>query len=530
MVKFSLLALAAAITTASASNSAAAPTLNKKTIKLGNRKLRRGDATTEALLKKAVPYKKNGARRLEEDNQFEITSAHAIEFSQCIDVVTKDEDMFDEDIVQYVESGAIIAAKSYVTFHVCKKDSTCYLDSQDDLFIIDLPSYVTAVAAHYANEKQDYCNSCEELDEYCNPEEEEEEAQEDAEQDEGEDEGEDGEEENDEEGEGEEQEGEEGDEEGRKLKKTVKKLSRKSINRILANNNGKELIDCDQCQSYGCYEDEEEEDENANGNAQNQKELDENIANWIEELAQCQETGIQWNGLDLYTGVMCSTYGDGVELAVFANEDCTWYAKEKQFVDVYQKEADDNGNVWDYASYAEGFIKSAFSEVTPCERKEYYNPNEDNDNEDEDEEQNYEASEYCQNLMEQEMVSLNNCEAEEEQEEEEEDEDQDYDSSWYNYDMKEADEVNQVCNYINTLDAADYHHVYDDNKESGSGSWYERNKKGQIITAGESQGMSTGAITAIVIFVLAVVGGAGFVLMKKNSKKSETDYQGGEMS
>lgn len=187
MVKFSLLALAAAITTASASNSAAAPTLNKKTIKLGNRKLRRGDATTEALLKKAVPYKKNGARRLdEEDNQFEITSAHAIEFSQCIDVVTKDEDMFDEDIVQYVESGAIVAAKSYVIFHVCEIDSTCYLDSQDDLFIIDLPSYVTAVAAHYANEKQDYCNSCEELDEYCNPEEEEEEAQEEDEQDEGE--------------------------------------------------------------------------------------------------------------------------------------------------------------------------------------------------------------------------------------------------------------------------------------------------------------------------------------------------------
>ena len=32
--------------------------------------------------------------------------------------------------------------------------------------------------------------------------------------------------------------------------------------------------------------------------------------------------------LNLYMGVMCSPYGDGVELAVFANEEFTWYTNQ----------------------------------------------------------------------------------------------------------------------------------------------------------------------------------------------------------
>lgn len=84
MVKFSLIALASALAASSAS--AGTP----KTIKLGRRNLRRGDPATEALLKKATPYKKGGAkkvqRRAEEEAAFEITGSYSLEFSQCIDV------------------------------------------------------------------------------------------------------------------------------------------------------------------------------------------------------------------------------------------------------------------------------------------------------------------------------------------------------------------------------------------------------------------------------------------------------------
>ena len=76
-------------------------------------------------------------------------------------------------------------------------------------------------------------------------------------------------------------------------------------------------------------------------------------------------------------------------------------------------------------------------------------------------------------------------------------------------------------------DFSDYH-VYD---EESSGTWYTRNKKGKIIKEGESEGLSGGAIAAIVSAVLAVLGVAAFFLTKaKKSGAAETDYQGGEMS
>ena len=84
MVKFSFLALASAL----AASSASAGT-TQKTIKLGHRNLRRGDPATEALLKKAAPYKKGGAKKVHrraEDAEFEITGSYSLQFSQCIDV------------------------------------------------------------------------------------------------------------------------------------------------------------------------------------------------------------------------------------------------------------------------------------------------------------------------------------------------------------------------------------------------------------------------------------------------------------
>lgn len=201
MVKFTFLALATALATASA-NTAAAPTLNKK-INLGNRNLRRGDPTTEALIKKAMALpkgaaKKNGARRLEEEaEEFEITGDYSIQFAECVDITTYDEDLFDEDmnLASYVQSGELIPAKSYVVFHVCT-DETCYLDAEDDKFIVDLGTYLTNMAQHHANVRTDYCEQCNEFEEYCNPEEEEVEEEEEAAE------------------EGEEEEGEEGEGEG----------------------------------------------------------------------------------------------------------------------------------------------------------------------------------------------------------------------------------------------------------------------------------------------------------------------------
>ena len=139
---------------------------------------------------------------------------------------------------------------------------------------------------------------------------------------------------------------------------TKSKYSKK-IERKLADKN---LIDCDQCQTYECFVDEEDLDDNA----QNQEEIDNYISGWIEELAGCQATGVQWNEMDVYTGVMCSPYGDGVELAVFLDEDCSLYTNQLAFTDVFNPYADqdNNDNNIDYFTSVEGYIKSAFSEVS----------------------------------------------------------------------------------------------------------------------------------------------------------------------
>lgn len=558
MVKFSFLALASALATVNAGGR----TTHRRTraVKLGDRNLRRGDPGTEALLKKARPYRKNSAanasRRLEgEEAEFEIDGSYNLKFSQCVDVRTMDEDLFGDDIVEYVQAGQVVSAKSYVLFHVCQGDD-CYYDAEADLYIVDLPTYLTNVATYHANKRSDYCEACEEFADVCNVEEEEEEAaedeanEEDADEEEGDEEedqqdeeqgdeeegdeedqeGEEDEQEGEEDNEGEE-EGDEGEDEGedRKLKKTKRKLSkkkkinRKAITRKLANKN---YIDCDQCAAYECYVDEDDLDDQA----EFKYALDEDVSEWIGDLAECKESGQQLNGIDVYIGAMCSPYGDGVELAVFLNDECTMYTNQMSFYNAWQPEYDNDDGI-NYLTYAEEFIKNSFSEVTSCLQPEYADPNEENDDADadEDEEEEYQVNDYCQQVMEGDFADFNNCAVDEA--EDEEDADDQY--NWYTYDLKEADDIDEVCVTLNAMDG-EFSYAYD---EEASGTWYERNRNGDIVDADASPWsipeltLEPGIIAAIVAMCVVVVGGAAFLCRpkKKHSDSSEPVYQGGTM-
>ena len=230
----------------------------------------------------------------------------------------------------------------------------------------------------------------------------------------------------------------------------------------------KQFIDCDQCSAYGCYED----DENVDDGQVNKDELDNQVSEWIANLAECQETGVQWNNMNLYVSAMCSPYGDGVEFAVFVDEDCTMYTNQKAFNSVYNPYY--NGEKINYLYYAEDYIKTAFSSVMPCLEQEFANPNEEQ-NGNEEEEEKYEVNEYCEGIFNDGAADFNNCQGGNAEEEA----NQDDQYNWYTFDMtaENAEDIDEVCYTINKM-SGEYYHVYD---EVNSGTWYSRNKSGHIM-------------------------------------------------
>lgn len=162
-MNFSLTALTAALAATAAT---AAPT--RKSIKL-SRNLRKNSPVTKALLRKATPYK--SGRKLED--QVALDGSYNFKFSQCVDVKTFDEDN-DANYAEQIAAGTVVPTKSYVIFHVCT-DATCGYDGEDDLYIVDLPTYLGTVATFHAEKKAKYCEACEQFADVCNVQEEEEE-------------------------------------------------------------------------------------------------------------------------------------------------------------------------------------------------------------------------------------------------------------------------------------------------------------------------------------------------------------------
>jgi hypothetical protein len=172
-MKFPLIALAGAFASANASTS--------RHIKLGKtRQLRRGDATTEALLNKAVPYKKKkkNHRQLDadaaaaddyvaEEANVDVGESSTISFGKCIDIKTKSDDLFDASIVTQVQNGNALSLTSFVLFNVCQ-DAYGYGCSEDnsDVYMIDLKTYFSVVGVKQASQRSDYCGQCQNNQDY----------------------------------------------------------------------------------------------------------------------------------------------------------------------------------------------------------------------------------------------------------------------------------------------------------------------------------------------------------------------------
>lgn len=145
---------------------------------LVNGNLRRaGDPTVQALLKNARPYNRTieqaQSRKLEDNNSVQFDGSYSLKFSQCLDVQTYNAELFNQDILEYSSSAKVVSVKSYVLFYICQTNVNCDYDADDvDLYMVDLPTYLSSAAQYRANIRNEYCEACNRFENYCNPQQE----------------------------------------------------------------------------------------------------------------------------------------------------------------------------------------------------------------------------------------------------------------------------------------------------------------------------------------------------------------------
>ena len=270
-------------------------------------------------------------------------------------------------------------------------------------------------------------------------------------------------------------------------------------------------IDCEQCAAYDCYNMADDD-------------VDADASDFIGNLANCMATGQYWNGERLYLSAMCSPYGDGVELAVFLDDECTVYTSKAAFQDVYQQYIYANG-ADDLSSYAETYIKSAFEDEMPCKEMEFANPYEATDDD-----AAGEVSDYCAQIFDEGALDFNQCYNDNYNFGSNYNDDDEL--SWYTYDMtyREANDIEDVCSVVYKM-SGEYSYSYNIQK---SGTWYDRDasgaKKSSKSASRKSLEFSRTAIALLVLLGVGIAGTASlFSYKRRRARRMEPLYQGGAM-
>jgi hypothetical protein len=447
-------------------------------------------------------FRNTTPRKLEEENnnynyQPQLTSSSGLYFERCVDVTTMADE--DEDIQAAIAAGYAKAEASYITLF----PNTYFNDNER--MIMPVGTYVAAKVKASANKDKEFCEACKDWQETCYAQKygyndaadadadyAEEGADENQEQEQAE--------EGDEAGE----EAAEGDDAGRKLYGNQP--------------------DCDVCASKGCFAEEQE----------GAVDYDEQVSQFVEQVAECMKVE-DGNGNAYYIGMACSSYGDAAEFAVFMDDGCTVMTNTKSASSAVSGLYSDEGVSYDsLMSMTAAYLQEAFITDSSCYQMQYDDPNEENDGNNNNQNQEEEIAEVCRDIADEAMYVAYCYVDQQEQQEAAEDEQQ----AWYDVDVQNADDLEEVCSVVNAklrMDdgEADWDYFYN---EELQGTSYERNKKGQLVgSAADQESMSGGMIFLITALVIAIVVAptAWFIISKKNKKRtssSESDYQGWMLS
>lgn len=243
-----------------------------------------------------------------------ITGDHSVSFNSCVSLsVEEDWELLDnyENLASYIQSEQIQSVRNYVLFNVCETTGDCLRPeiSDKNTYMVDLNTWVTAMLNYLPDQKDQYCEGCWNQEEFC------------------------------------EQVYQNGWDRTMNIDYTTAFFFYDDIKF--------QLIDCDQCQIYGCY--------NEGGDSYQQNGWDK-VDEWISELAQCMQTDTQFMGVNLNAGFMCNQYGSGLEIGIFMDEDCTLYNSQKS----YQSTLGDGHENWVNYGKSQRVINYLFNYMFDC--------------------------------------------------------------------------------------------------------------------------------------------------------------------
>ena len=223
------------------------------------------------------------------------------------------------------------------------------------------------------------------------------------------------------------------------------------------------------------------------------------------------------NGNYAYIGLTCGSYGDAAEFAVFLDNECTIETNEKSAVEVLAAAGNNNQGVSmsQIYSFASMYMQEAFTTTLSCKQVQYYDPNDEDANANDD---GYEMSETCGKITD-EAVYIADCAAQDAEEEDEENEDGE---QWYEFDVQDGGDIDEVCAIVNyKMNAGeDFDYFYNEKKQ---GTSYKRTISGSLK---QGNGMSGWLIALIVVLATGLV--MCFCCSMRNSKKQDSDDYYGE--
>jgi hypothetical protein len=120
------------------------------------------------IMESAIRVNSKGERHLNQN--FELSSGFSVRFNQCVSLKTEpanDDIMFAEDLIEFTAKGQIVSEKSFILFNVCETKFCDYYSDDDNLFMVDIDTYMASITDIYEERQQHYCTACLTSQNFC---------------------------------------------------------------------------------------------------------------------------------------------------------------------------------------------------------------------------------------------------------------------------------------------------------------------------------------------------------------------------